>query len=853
MSTNINTSRPLGTSTQRLVLAVTVMALMFVAAAGAQAAGPPVKLVLATPLGREVNLTQIELKSGLALEDLCTTTSHDTCQPGTASTIAGGFTYPESVAGAPDGNVFVADQGNARIDEFTASGEFVLMFGKDVNPTATNKDLCTAASKNTCAAGEKGGAAGQFYVPRSVAVDPVSGDVYVAESVQGEAGGNLTEGQRVQKFTAGGELLLEIGKEVNETTKGNLCTKEEKCTAPAEYAGTYPENGHGAFHFAPGFQGNLLAVGGEHDRLYVAGTGSIQEFEPGGSWSGEMALPGSEVTAIAIEPASDAIYAIYDQGDVVHRLSAAGHEISSFTVSPREAVGWQAEVTGIAIDRSSHLALTVVETPEEGNGSSTSRFGALYEAPTGNLLTEFTFDGQSVKGISFNMAETASKELSDELFAAGINVEGVGPAMDVLGYHPVPVAELSTGSAVCAPGGDSGSSATLDCTVEGHANPYSVASTRVWFEWGATCALGSETAKQALGSVTESLPVHATVAGLRPDSAFCYRLAGDDANVQAPEQLTGEKQEVKQLPSVPPRVIGTPGVSFVHSSSAVMFGELNPENAQTEYAFEYGACENLDECSTRAHTAAVASNAYGRIGVTLEATGLRPATVYRYRLHAINEAGEEGECFEGAQGACEGSFTTAPAPVLAATTEGATAVGATSAVISGSVDPDGQLASYAFELGVYQGAATQYGVVQSGSTETVPVTEALPLSGLQPGTEYAYRITIASGYGAATGQPMTFTTAGLPSVLAVPAPLAMLAIPNIVFPGPAVTVNQPTPKCKAKYMRDKQGTCVKTKPKQKQKKQKKQKKRAKKAKRPKRPSRSLRAGSKALEPQHGGL
>lgn len=797
MNTNhTNAMHPVRTLAQFLAFAVTTAAFTLAISAGAQAAGAPVKLVLANQFGREVNLTQTKLKSGPALEDLCTTTSGDTCQPGTASTIAGGFTYPESVAGAPDGNIFVADKGNARIQELTASGEFVLMFGKNVNPTAGNKDICTAASKNTCTSGERGGAAGQFYAPWGVAVDPISGDVYVAESVQGEAGGQVTEGERVQKLTANGEFLLEIGKEVNETTKGNLCTKEEKCTAPAESSGAGKENGHGAFHFARGpaggIRGNLLAVGGEHDRLYVAGSGSIQEFEPGGAWSGEMMLPSSEVTGIAIEPASNAIYAIYDESDVVHRLSAEGHEISSFTVSPREAVGEQAEVTGIAIDRSNHLALAVRETPEEGYGLTRSRsqFGALYEAPTGNLLTEFTFDGQSVEGISFNMAETASKEPSDELFAAGINVEGVSPAMDVLGYHPVPVAELSTGSAVCVAGGDSGSSATLDCTVEGHANPYSVASTRAWFEWGATCALGSETAKQSLASVTEAVPVHATVAGLRPDSAFCYRLAGDDGNVLAPEQLTGEKQELKQLPTVPPRVIGTPSVSFVHSSSAVMSGELNPENAHTEYAFEYGACEDLDECSTGTHTAVLSSNAYGAIGATLEATGLQPATVYRYRLHATNEAGEAGECFEGGQDGCEGSFTTAPAPVLSATTEGASAVGATSAVISGSVDPDGQLASYAFELGVYQGAATQFGVVQSGSTETVPVTETLPLSGLQPGTEYAYRIAITSGYGTATGQPMTFTTGGLPSVLAVPTPLAMLAIPNIAFP-PAVAPAKP--------------------------------------------------------------
>ena len=73
------------------------------------------------------------------------------------------------------------------------------------------------------------------------------------------------------------------------------------------------------------------------------------------------------MTGIAIEPASNAIYAIYDESDVVHRLSAEGHEISSFTVSPRE-VGERAEVKGIAIDRSSHVALAILENPEEGTG-----------------------------------------------------------------------------------------------------------------------------------------------------------------------------------------------------------------------------------------------------------------------------------------------------------------------------------------------------------------------------------------------------------------------------------------------------------------------------------------------------
>ena len=100
------------------------------------------------------------------------------------------------------------------------------------------------------------------------------------------------------------------------------------------------------------------------------------------------------------------------------------------------------------------------------------------------------------------------------------------------------------------------------------------------------------------------------------------------------------------------------------------------------------------------------------------------------------------------------------------------------------MNPDGQPATYRFELGVYNGAATRYGVVFSGpaGAGTTPLEEQLTLTGLQPATTYAYRILAASGYGTATGETMTFTTAGLPAVVFAPNVLAQLAIPNIAFP-----------------------------------------------------------------------
>jgi uncharacterized protein YraI len=169
--------------------------------------------------------------------------------------------------------------------------------------------------------------------------------------------------------------------------------------------------------------------------------------------------------------------------------------------------------------------------------------------------------------------------------------------------------------------------------------------------------------------------------------------------------------------------------------------------------------------------------------------GLRPDTTYHYRLVADNER-ENGKTMEGGrETGDEGIFTTSVSAVPQAVTGTSGRVGTTSATVSGTVDPDGQPATYTFELGVYAGTGTQYGIVYSGSTgvEVVPTVETLGLSGLQPGTTYAYRIKLTSGYGAATGESVLFTTEGVPVVLSPPPLLAQLPLPKIVFPKPSVS------------------------------------------------------------------
>jgi hypothetical protein len=749
---------------QAIATIAVVAATAIVPATAASAAEAPVKEIVSSHFGREVNLTEVQAHAGPLLEDICTAVSKDECQPGSRSSLPGGFEYPDAVAGGPtpEGNVYVADRGNHRVQEFTATGQFVLMFGKEVNKKGG--DVCTKAEESECRAGVEGSAPGQFgETLHGIAVDPVSGDVYVAEMMPG-----TSNRARVQKFTTDGRFVLEIGKGVNETTTGNLCTEQEvetkgvKCTGPAQYAGgTEPEPG--AF-----VRVEAVAVGGPEDLLYVGDANGVQEFQVKGLYQREIRAAGT--TAIAVDNTGDVYSALV--GGVIGKFGTTG-EHTEFTTAYKGITPG-----GIAVDPAGRLAVA-------GSDPDGTHHGRLYEvgATKLHLITEFAAPFY-LSGIAFNG--------NDELYGASNAVTNY-PGTEVIAYVPKPVGELATKSAACKEGAVHESKVTFDCSLNGEVDPWGVSETEVFFEWGRTLALGNKTPRRPIaitkseGEQEAKVPVLAQIEDVVPNGALDYQLAAQDRWVKVPELLTGEMISYRTS-TVPPRIVHEPSVSYVHPYSAVMFGELNPENAKTRYEFQYvraETCQSLEEsCPGMAETQAQESPVYGSIGTTLEATGLQPATTYRYRLYAVNKEGEPAVNATGGKPVPEGEFETAPAPVLRATTGASSALSATSATISGAVDPDGPPATYTFELGIYNGANTQFGIVFSGlaGASVTPVEETLDLSGLQPGTTYAYRIKVASGYGTAMGATATFTTTGLPEVLVVQTALAQLPVPSVAFP-----------------------------------------------------------------------
>jgi NHL repeat len=770
---------------------VTAVILMLAGAGGAQAL--PTKFLFSGQIGWNVDKTKTNQAGATQQEkNLCTVASKDECQFGEENTGSGGFKYPFSVAVAANGNVYVADTNNKRIQELTASGKFILMFGWNVNATKVKaggatqaeENVCTAVSKDECQEGEEGtGLAGQLSGAYSLAVDQTSGNVFVM---------NLFN-WRVDEYTPEGEFVLMIGGEVNQTkdtTPGaseaekNLCTAASSDVCKAGRQSSAGSTAHGAFKFAQS-HGSVLAVGPKDHLLYVGDEARVQKFTALGEWAGpQISLSGlsptGHVQGVAVDSAGNVFVADQEVAGV-HEYDAGGI-LRPCVIDPASV-----SVEALALDAYGRLGIIELEVLGKGNAKT---FGVLYGTQGGECGVRLaTFAGPSGEmpgfpdGIAFDTSKP-SEPLSDRLYVAAKS------AQEVDAYVPVVFPNVET----CVPPAKEvmATSATL-C---GKINPEGLL-TRGFFQYGTSVSLGSESPVVFEGKGTTFEPVYWQLSGLIPNETYYFRIVAE-AEVEEKLAQQASVPVAFHTATSPPEVPGAPTAWFVTSQSAVLGASLNPEHATTRYHFEYAPCENesqtLAECGEVKQTVDLESAQYGLIGARQEASGLASLTTYAFRLVANNKHEEPGGEIQGGRTPGEeGHFETGRLPIPQAQTGAHNLIAATSATVSGSVDPDGQPATYAFELGVYAGAATSYGIVFSGpaGAGTMFTEETLALSGLQPGTTYAYRIKISSGYGTAWGEPATFTTEGLAEALQPSIVLEQLAIPNIAFPKEAAKV---TPK-----------------------------------------------------------
>jgi hypothetical protein len=275
------------------------------------------------------------------------------------------------------GRLYVADKNNNRIDVFAEDGEFILAFGWGVDTGAAELESCTTASG--CQAGIAGSGAGQLDRPTRVAVDndaasPGHHDVYVVDEPN----------SRVQRFDPTGEFVWAIGKGVDKTDNGDLCTKAETHTC-----------GAGAESEAEGGFKERISVGiGAGGVLYLLdnlplGTAGVmfkhrlQRFQPSGALIPPQCIlfEGGLAVAFAVEADGSSWVANQGEGDAIRKYSAACAQL----LEKEQGV----ETNELALDEAGDLFAAQREVRDKAFGDF--RMITAYE-PGGDYLRRFAYD-----------------------------------------------------------------------------------------------------------------------------------------------------------------------------------------------------------------------------------------------------------------------------------------------------------------------------------------------------------------------------------------------------------------------------------------------------------------------------
>ncbi len=360
-------------------------------------------------------------------------------------------------------------------------------------------------------------------------------------------------------------------------------------------------------------------------------------------------------------------------------------------------------------------------------GGPNSNKVASYDTATGSLLETFTIPAGNVKGI-------AVQDSSDTVFLASSN----GLIYELRG---ISVPKATTGE----PTGNSSVGGTADADGAGEI-------TECFFEFGEhgsgepspygsvqNCSQTHITQGESPKAVEAALP------GLAGETTYHYRLVLGNANGQA-------KSIDKTITPHNVKLTKTEDATEVTRTTARLNGSFEGTNQATTYYFDYGTTTSYGSRFPLAPTEENAGTTMGSTPMSVVVSGLKPDTTYHFRVVAKNELGiSPGK---------DKSFHT-PLAVQGVTTEDASDITKSTAVLHGSYTGNGEPHTFKFEWG----ETSAYGHVVEGTapTGTGKLLVSAEIEGLQvqlpTSLPYHYRLVMTNVTGSTNGADRTFITA----------------------------------------------------------------------------------------------
>ncbi len=667
-------------------------------------------------------------------------------------------------------DVYVADPPNHRIEKFDEEGNFILMFGKEVNKTEVKKagsteaqqDVCTAASGDTCQPGTEGTSPGAFVCHfTSIYGEPEPSHLFLAVDNSSGGEGDLYVGDPgdsiISKFTPEGRLIESWG------SKGQLHGSSATGTGTLESGSTTIKSvttATGAF--SAGQQISAPGIPAGTTITAVNGAGSLEIAAPAtasGSVSLSAQRPFPHLYGIGVVDTTGTLYALSEEGRDTAANMFEFTQSAGFTKNLLFGEGNEQSPIGIAVYPNGDFDYSfgsgiIAKLNSSGEVLIGSVTQGRHRYPTGIAVDPTTDDiyvDEGTEIASFSSSGTFFEAFSGYLNdAEGLAVTSTGIVYaanpgsgNVAAFEEGIVPEVTTGP-VENPG-------QTFATLTGHVDPASGETTKCYFEYGTTTAYKSGRIPCAPATpYTSAQDVTANLSGLTPETTYHYRLVASNGKIIAfGSDETVTPHAVKEL---------TTEAASVEPTSATLNGSFIGNGEETHYHFEYVTGEHFNHegfahATEAPKPEANAGSATGLTKVQADIQGLLQITEYHFRSVAGNHVGTTvGN---------ELVFTTPPsAPLI--TVGSAADAHSESVLLRGRINPGGAKTTYHFEYGTGEcsaGACTKAPIpdleVGSGNAYQSVSTH---LTGLTPATTYHYRVIATNKLGTTAGPENTFTT-----------------------------------------------------------------------------------------------